>query len=139
MLMSLSETTFALQHCRVTEIIDHHLVLKTVSFRLPPSSLALFASLFKYLTACLPQRPKCLKTRGMTNGQGPSGCRSELYFAYFFSRFIAATSLLWRLPSLSPNTMDEPTTHLIQCLHLNLSVCLSVCLSVWLSVYQFEN
>ncbi|XP_062519035.1 uncharacterized protein LOC134194145 isoform X1 [Corticium candelabrum] len=42
--------------------------------------------------ACSPQWPKCWKTRGMTNGQDPSGCSSELYFASFFSsRFIAAT------------------------------------------------
>ena len=63
MLMSLFETTFALQGCRVTGMINHHLVLKSVSFRLPSSSLALFASLFKYLTACSPQRPKCSTTR----------------------------------------------------------------------------
>ena len=53
MLMSLSETTSALQRCRVTEIIDCHLVLKSVSFCLSSSSFALFASLFNYPTACL--------------------------------------------------------------------------------------
>ena len=55
--------------------------------------------------------------------------------------------LLWWLPSLSPNIMDEPMTHLIQCLHLNrvclsvcpmsacpMSACLSACLSVCLSL-----
>ena len=47
--MSLFETTFALQRCSVTEMIDSHFILQSVSFRLPSSSLALFASLFKYL------------------------------------------------------------------------------------------
>ena len=84
--------SLALQRCIVTEIIDRHLVLKLISFRLPSSFLALLASLFKYLTACSPQWPKCLKTRGMTNGQDLSDRSSELYFASFFSsRFIAAT------------------------------------------------
>ena len=65
MLISLSEMTFALRCCSVTEKIDRHLVLKSISFRFPSSSLALFASLFKYVTASSPQRPICSKTRGV--------------------------------------------------------------------------
>ena len=111
--------TFTLHRCSVTKMIDCHLVLKSASFRFPSSSLVLFASLFKYFTTCLPQRSKCFETRGMTNGRTLLAAAWNYTLPLFSSRFLLLL-LLCMLPSLSPNTMDEPMTHLIQCLHLHL-------------------
>ena len=61
--------TFALQLCSATEMIDCRLVLKSVSFYLPSSSLTL---LFKYFTACPPPTTaKMFKNKRNNQWEGP--------------------------------------------------------------------